>query len=73
MANIIKQHNSSNKPYRLVATINHSGKLNAGHYTATIRESGSESWFSCNDRSVLPTTPGKVHGLLPYVLFFMKL
>ena len=61
-----------NKSYSLVATINHSGKLNAGHYTATIREIGSENWLSCNDRSVLPTIPDKLNNSLPYVLFFVK-
>ena len=60
------------KSYSLVAIINHSGKLNAGHYTATIREKGSTNWLSCNDKSVLPTDLNKFDYSLPYVLFFTK-
>ena len=61
------------KSYSLVATINHSGKLNAGHYTATIKSKCSENWLSCNDRSVLPTSTSKVDSSLPYILFYKKL
>ena len=60
------------KSYSLVAIINHSGKLNAGHYTATIREKGSTNWLSCNEKSVLPTDLNKFDYSLPYVLFFTK-
>ena len=39
------------KIYSLVATINHSGNLNAGHYWAFVKD--SDAWLECNDSSVL--------------------
>ena len=40
--------------YRICATVNHSGTLNAGHYTAFVKENTSsiETWSLCNDKAV---------------------
>ena len=46
---------SMNKPFKLRASINHSGTLNAGHYWAFIKEDSSNSWLKCNDTSVIQT------------------
>ena len=37
--------------YSLIATINHSGALNRGHYWAFIKDLHSSCWCSCNDRA----------------------
>ena len=36
--------------YSLIATINHSGTLNRGHYWACIKDLHSPCWYSCNDK-----------------------
>ena len=35
--------------YSLIATINHSGTLNKGHYWAFIKDVHSSTWYYCND------------------------
>ena len=39
------------RSFKLKATINHSGTLNAGHYWAYVREENN-CWLKCNDTSV---------------------
>ena len=63
---------SFSKEFSLVATINHSGNLNAGHYWAFIKESTSNSWLQCNDRSVLKVKPSALSNNSCYVLFYVK-
>ena len=58
--------------FSLVATINHSGNLNAGHYWAFIKESTSNSWLQCNDRSVLKVKPSALNNNSSYVLFYVR-
>ena len=36
--------------YSLIATINHSGTLQAGHYWAFIKDCSTNNWLKCNDR-----------------------
>ena len=38
--------------YSLIATINHLGNLNRGHYWACIKDLHSSCWYSCNDKLV---------------------
>ena len=33
---------------------NHSGSLGVGHYTACVKQLGTEQWLVCNDSSVRP-------------------
>ena len=40
------------KRFKLIATINHSGNLNSGHYTAFTSNECSV-WFHCNDSAVI--------------------
>ena len=49
----IEDEVSFTNKYSLIATINHSGTLNRGHYWAFIKDLHSSSWYSCNDKSVL--------------------
>ena len=36
-----------------MASINHSGTLDQGHYWATVKDLSSGDWLSCNDKVVL--------------------
>ena len=40
------------RSFKLRATINHSGTINAGHYWTFIKVTGSNQWLKCNDTSV---------------------
>ena len=42
----------SNK-YSLVASTNHSGTLDQGHYWAVVKDSNTGDWAYCNDKVVL--------------------
>ena len=43
--------------YSLIATINHSGTLQAGHYWAFVKDCSTNNWLKCNDRAVLKVKP----------------
>ena len=60
---------SFSKEFSLVATINHSGSLNACHYWAFIKDNISKSWFKCDDRSILKVKPSTLNNTISYVLF----
>ena len=42
-----------NRKFKLIATINHSGNLNRGHYTSFIKKANSTDWYFCNDAAVI--------------------
>ena len=56
--------------YSLVATINHSGNLNNGHYWAIIKDVATNQRFSCNDKVVFEIKTADLKT--SYVLFFVK-
>ena len=58
--------------YSLIATINHSGTLHARHYWAFIKDCSTDSWFKCNDRSVLKVKPYTLNNNTSYVLFYVR-
>ena len=59
---------SVRKSFNLIAVINHSGTLNAGHYTCSIYD--QEAWWHCNDKAVDKSQELSLNGSLPYVLFY---
>ena len=59
---------SVRRSFNLVAVINHSGTLNAGHYTCSVQEQGA--WWHCNDRAVCKSSNLCLNRSLPYVLFY---
>ena len=63
---------SFSKEFSLVASINHSGSLNAGHYWAFIKDNISKSWFKCDDRSILKVKPSTLNNTTSYVLFYVR-
>ena len=58
--------------YSLIATINHSGTLNRGHYWAFIRDLHSSSWYSCNDKLVFNVEERSLNNTTSYILFYRK-
>jgi len=63
---------SFNDSYSLVATINHSGSLENGHYTAHVKDPLSRSCFFCNDKMIVPCPSAKVENNTSYVLFYKR-
>ena len=63
---------SFSNSYSLVATINHTGSLDYGHYTAYIKDSDTGSWLFCNDKSVSNCKTTDVNNVSSYVLFFVR-
>ena len=57
------------KPYKLIGTVNHSGDLNRGHYTAHILDPDLSVWIHCNDAAVVPSSK-KPPDNLCYILFY---
>ena len=58
--------------YSLVATINHSGTLDKGHYTAFVKDSKSLDWYFCNDKSVSKALSTSVNNTTSYLLFYVR-
>ena len=57
-----------NKSFKLRATINHSGTLNAGHYWAFIKDRSTDSWLKCTDQSVLKVSFSDLSNDTSYIL-----
>ena len=55
--------------YYLIATINHSGSLNRGHYWTFIKDIHSSSWYSCNDKLVFNFEESSPNNTTQYILF----
>ena len=62
-----------NQHYSLVATIDHFGNLQSGHYWANIKPHSAHEWLSCNDNRVAPINVESVNNATSYVLFFRKM
>ena len=58
------------KEYSLVATVNHSGTLNAGHYWAFVKD--GDRWLECNDRSVIKVKSSALNNSSCYILFYVQ-
>ncbi|XP_066995037.2 ubiquitin carboxyl-terminal hydrolase 22-like [Anabrus simplex] len=57
--------------YSLYAVINHMGTLNAGHYTAFIRQQHGK-WYKCNDQLITKASLQEVLNSEGYLLFYHK-
>ena len=58
------------RKFKLKATINHSGTLNAGHYWAFIKDTNSSQWFKCNDTTVSKATFKDLSNNTSYILIY---
>ena len=68
----IEDEVSFTNKYSLIATINHSGTLNRGHYWAFIKDLHSSSWYCCNDKSVFNVEENSVNDTTSYIPFYRK-
>ena len=66
----VKDNEDYQKGYHLIATINHTGNLNRGHYTLFIKIPNSKSWLYCNDAAVLRANENKVNNTSSYIYFY---
>ena len=57
------------RQYRLLSTINNSGTLDRGHYTAYAREP-SECWWFWNDKATIPASVQNVRNSNSYLFFY---
>lgn len=58
LINIYENINLEGRRLTLIATVNHNGSVNGGHYTAKIKR--NNIWYIANDASVYPTTINNV-------------
>ena len=58
--------------YSLVATINHSGSINSGHYWSIVKDKFSDSWLRCNDSSVCTVSASSLKTKYSYVFFYAR-
>ena len=58
--------------YSLMASINHSGTLDQGHYWAIVKDLSSGDWLSCNDKVVLTVPQHSLNNTTSYILFYKK-
>ncbi len=57
--------------YRLVATVNHSGVVDSGHYVSFVK-SGEYAWFKFDDATVSKVSTATVLNSNPYMLFYSR-
>jgi ubiquitin C-terminal hydrolase len=57
-------------PYRLIATATHSGKVNSGHYIASIQM--QDQWFRCNDEDIDGSDWAQVLSDQPYLFIYQR-
>ena len=60
---------SFSSKYSLVASINHAGAIDQGHYWAVRKDLNSGDW-SCNDKVVLTVPQHSLNNTTSYILFF---
>ena len=67
---LVVNENSFHKKFSLIATVNHKGTLNRGHYTVFIKQPSTSSWLFCNDAAVFRSSVKKT--ILLHISTFMK-
>ena len=66
---IVSENNIVEK-FKLLGTINHSGSLDRGHYTAFIKKVNDNSWLHCNDAAVLSVKEESLNNNSSYIYFY---
>ena len=66
----IDEHLSVSRKFKLKATINHSGTINAGHYWAFIKKSNNDHWLKCNDTSITKATFKEISNNSSYIFIY---
>ena len=60
-----------NVSFRVVATVDHSGSMISGHYTANVKLNGR--WKTCNDRRIYDDPNMTLKSKGAYLLFYEKI
>ena len=68
-----KSRGNSGTTYELFAVSNHMGDTGGGHYTASCKNEGGDSWRYCNDMRVSNVSSNEVQSSDAYVLFYQRL
>ena len=68
----VEENVSFSTKYSLMASINHSGTLDQGHYWALIKDLSSGDWLSCNGKVVLTLPQHSLNNTTSYILFYKK-
>ena len=55
-----------------MASINHSGTLDQGHYWAIVKDLSSGDWLSYNDKVVLTVPQHSLNNTTSYINFYKK-
>ena len=58
--------------YSLLATINHSGNSEKGHYIAYIRQSKTNSWLLCDDTKISNVRASALNNSSSYILIYER-
>ena len=66
----VVSENNTIKQFKLLGTINHSGSLDRGHYTAFIKKANDNSWLHCNDAAVLSAKEENLDNNSSYIYFY---
>ena len=66
----IDEHLSVSRRFKLKATINHSGTINAGHYWAFVKDNNSDRSLKCNDTSVSKATFKDLSNNSSYIFIY---
>ena len=61
------------KDFKLLATVNHTGSLERGHYTSFVQMAGDDPWFHCNDAAVVRSKEEKVNNDTSYIYFYERI
>ena len=61
---------SFHKKFSLIVTVNHTGTLNRGHYTAFIKQPNISSWLFCNDATVFKSSVEETDNTSSYIYFY---
>ena len=58
------------RKFTLISTINHSGNLNNGHYTAHVKNNFPPAWYHCNDAAVISCSKEVLENNTSHILFY---
>ncbi|GAM22658.1 hypothetical protein SAMD00019534_058330 [Acytostelium subglobosum LB1] len=67
---ILPTLHDDNYTYELFAVVNHTGKMDGGHYTCYVKH--NERWFKCDDSIISNASLYNVIQSKGYLLFYMK-
>ena len=61
---------SFHKKFIFMTTVNHTGTVNGGHYTAFIKQPNSSSCLFCNDAAIFGSSVEKTNNTSSYIYIY---